>query len=1439
MQYGYFNYQPSTGQLMDREDSGEDWWFAHCNLYDATGTHIGYAAAGYNTMPNWKYVDGYFCFEFDGLDTDPHKTKEWEKPGLRKGALQSWLARYDLDGNQLWCRSYLPGIFYGVAQDTDGSIVAIGEAHANRKSTDLNNGQVVGYDPGLSDPVNLAELDCSMLYQGELLMGMQRKCYVTKIGLDGQVIWQNLYGWPTDHLAGWKTYSAGFGLAPITVDGGSGFYAVCHGGSGQAQDWNRMWAMRIRSDGTLVDRYMFDPTDELGTALGWTATNLVRGFSVKSIEHEGLHYVAIAGQYVVSQGSNAGILHAFSCLIEDMDADPYTVDAVYHTNSAALATYHAPSSIQNSSDIAFLQDGGQLALIWPVLSNYVVPTNWFAGRSVADLKVHRFDVGGGSTPLWTADLGEVRAYDLQAGVTSTADGNIAVVSSKWHPPFDLGNPFRYPDLPAHIQDHITTDFSGHDWVNTEDYDYWATSAYVAKLDGATGTPIWEMIEDAEPDKDHQIWPGDIRKQECLYKITEADDGGLVISGNTSHNFDDALLMKLRPDCQAKLAYDLVPDEFGQHMLPIGNTAWTADLSLHGEVIVPNGSTLSINGATIRFADSDQMHWASRIIVEPGGLLHINNATLTADDRCPNSMWDGVQLHGNSFARQLPQYQGSMRMENAMITHARTGVLAARGDPRNPLGPIIKHSTGGIVHASEATFLNNRYDAVFHPFENRLANGAITSNASYFNRCSLMTSGGLPIPGQFPADHVAMVGVRGIPFRGCAWTNTLLGPPMEWPFEQGTGIRAINSSFSVGNHCSALVTYPNPCPPANTTTSSFTNLHRGIIATTFDPSRTFSVDNASFTGTNFGIRMEGIQDASITRSTFNVPEPLIPGILGAVYGVYSDQCTGYQVQENHFLTAEPEGLNKKVGLIIKDSGKAPNLVYNNRFDDLYTGHIVQGKNRHAQSGEGLEIKCNDFGLDNINQYDVALTGIGASIAQQQGRSAVQFPGDDPILTNPAGNIFSDNCGINPQGDYFVQDEQGAGYIQYWFHQSATLHTEPICYNWIDPADALAQYTTKEEVCPSHLDRDGEVKRLLAHEGKEGYEETGAVYDATKDNGDSEGLLAYVESPANSSTAKRNALLSVAPKVSTAVWKATLESDPPLSDWHLTQALVGNSPLQGEVLRMAWESELPPFFLDLVQGAQTGEVNLLSVLEAELAWYGQLKAEALYGLAREVWLDSTGTWPLDSLLQWTDRYAAAHALLANAGVLGAKGQYSALESLAAAAESGELDGSLYSVLKYWAQAEQANGWAEPDAGTQAYLMDLGQQRETIGSAQANAWLHALGYDLPEEVIILPEDGPKRAQGPRKPTRAAQPLENLLEAYPNPTAAEQWLVYQLPQEVEQASVSVRDMLGREMEQVRLGQGTGIVELAMRAWPSGLYMATLTADGIPMGSIKLIVQR
>ena len=175
---------PATGGPLVREEGGEDWWYAHCNLYDSNGEHVGSAAAGYNTVPNWYVLDGGGCFATAGGGPDP---REFETGTHRKGSTRSWLARYDLEGNMIWCKSYMMGTFYGVTQGADGSILAVGEAQSNRRSTDpLNIGTQwpIKYNPGITNSGNIESLNCTTLG----LMGMNRKATVLKVDLDGNVI---------------------------------------------------------------------------------------------------------------------------------------------------------------------------------------------------------------------------------------------------------------------------------------------------------------------------------------------------------------------------------------------------------------------------------------------------------------------------------------------------------------------------------------------------------------------------------------------------------------------------------------------------------------------------------------------------------------------------------------------------------------------------------------------------------------------------------------------------------------------------------------------------------------------------------------------------------------------------------------------------------------------------------------------------------------------------------------------------------------------------------------------------------------------------------------------------------------------------------------------------------------------------------------------------
>jgi hypothetical protein len=689
-----------------------------------------------------------------------------------------------------------------------------------------------------------------------------------------------------------------------------------------------------------------------------------------------------------------------------------------------------------------------------------------------------------------------------------------------------------------------------------------------------------------------------------------------------------------------------------------------------------------------------------------------------------------------------------------------------------------------------------------------------------------------------------LGVRGIRFSGCTWSNSLVGQELELPSQQGIGIHSMNSSFTVADNCASLVTPGTPCPPQDLTTSSFTNLHRGIQATTFKPDRTFSVDNATFTGTNFGIRMEGIQDASITRCTFDVPEPWVPGLFTPTYGVYADQCTGYRIQENLFLTQQPEGEVKKVGLVIKDSGPSYNTFYNNAFENLYTGSIIQGDNADANEELGLEVKCNDYGLTDQNIFDVALTGSTVRVQRTQGQP-ISNPLDQTEWKNPAGNRFSvdhEPTPPDPESDWHVQ--LSATVVEYFHHiETPGNRTKPqfaFSPNEISTAEQPVSWPDKNVACPSHLNNDGkEVKRLLA-EGEHGeFEDSKDAYDATKDNGDTYSLLGYVSDPTKSSAQVRNALQSVAPKVSAAVWQAAFERSPAMSAWHITQALLSNSPLQSEVLRMVDEYALPSGYAALVHGAQTGEVNILTLLASAMARHGGNKAEALADLGRLSWLDSLNLGgSLDSLRLFHEALPADNHALAVGGVLAAQADYSALAALAQAEESASTHPERYTLLKHYAQLEQQQGWSEADENLRTWLSDLGQQRDVLGSAWANAWLHALGEELPKEVIILPETGPKSTGRNREVQPVQWAEEQVLEVFPNPAKHVAFVVFEQAGEKNGGELRILDLNGRAIATQRIGGEQGILRVDLAGLSSGIYLLDLRLEGQPTAQAKLVVE-
>lgn len=141
------------------------------------------------------------------------------------------------------------------------------------------------------------------------------------------------------------------------------------------------------------------------------------------------------------------------------------------------------------------------------------------------------------------------------------------------------------------------------------------------------------------------------------------------------------------------------------------------------------------------------------------------------------------------------------------------------------------------------------------------------------------------------------------------------------------------------------------------------------------------------------------------------------------------------------------------------------------------------------------------------------------------------------------------------------------------------------------------------------------------------------------------------------------------------------------------------------------------------------------------------------------------------------------------------------------------------------------ADADAATVAYLESLAATEEP-GYADAQAWLALLGQEFTEG-LILP-GGPK-TRGHLMEERLPAPPPSWLQAAPNPSSGPMQLICSLPEGAERGELVVMDAMGRVMETRSVPTQGAILELDMRTWANGTYIANLVIDGIDAANIKL----
>lgn len=572
----------------------------------------------------------------------------------------------------------------------------------------------------------------------------------------------------------------------------------------------------------------------------------------------------------------------------------------------------------------------------------------------------------------------------------------------------------------------------------------------------------------------------------------------------------------------------------------------AELIVMDELRIKSGSNVTFNDMTIKFEEN------AKLVIEPDSRLTINNTELTSTD-CEKTMWLGVELQGNANLPQSFSNQGLFNMQNnSEISNALNGINVFG---RTPSGNPDWASTGGWVRASNSTFRNNRRDVQFlsYNFQNR----------SFFRNCVFITDDELN-SGAPPMGHVTMYDVDGVGFYGNDFKNTTTG---LYPKDsRGFGIKSKDAKYKVNYRCNTINPIGSPCYDKDP--NVFEGLVYGIEATATNPFNTVEIMFNEFIDNRNAIYLGGVDYAKVVNNEFEIDNPSgYSGFVPWTYGLYLENCTGYQVENNNFK-------NNHTGLIYgviannsNNNGQDANIneIYNNNFDGLIFGGVainenVQLFNGNAVTNTGLTFKCNDF----VNSDVVDLFFLGP-VAPFQGACLTS---DGNLPHSPANNTFSP---IVPSGAHLWNGNGVDFQLDYRYSSSSMFQTEPILINntntTISECVNLPDYDSDVSCPVTRFDLPNIVILDLARE----YRNDAETKEDLIDGGIKEELLSNIQSM-NPGQLK-NKLLSYAPYLSDEVLIKVLERAPSLPPGIIKQIMFANAPLSSDVIDALENQNIP--------------------------------------------------------------------------------------------------------------------------------------------------------------------------------------------------------------------------------------------------------------------------
>ena len=136
----------------------------------------------------------------------------------------------------------------------------------------------------------------------------------------------------------------------------------------------------------------------------------------------------------------------------------------------------------------------------------------------------------------------------------------------------------------------------------------------------------------------------------------------------------------------------------------------------------------------------------------------------------------------------------------------------------------------------------------------------------------------------PHSSVSIWDVNGVRFLGCTFTNQ----PLDFP-HSGNAIYALSGQFRVDEFAPS---------PSTTLPTSFAGYNYGIKAFNVCRADKFTIlANSTYMNNKHGIYLNTQANARVVKNIITIPDIPVSNIEPPLYGLYFDECTGYNFAQN--------------------------------------------------------------------------------------------------------------------------------------------------------------------------------------------------------------------------------------------------------------------------------------------------------------------------------------------------------------------------------------------------------------------------------------------------------------------------------------------------------------------------------------------------------------